>query len=52
MYSYRNSAERFFHWLESQKLTSPLTIDQLLVDKFLDRHLPVYQCPIPVPRYR
>ncbi len=52
MYSYRNSAEHFFHWLESQKSTSPLTIDQPLVDKFLDRHLPVCQCPIPAPRCR
>lgn len=52
MYSYRNSAEHFFHWLESQKLTSPLIINQLLIDKFLDRHLPVCQCPIPAPRRR
>jgi integrase/recombinase XerD len=49
---YQRAAEHFFYWLESKKLTLPLRIDEPLIQKFLNQHIPVCKCPMPAPRDR
>jgi site-specific recombinase XerD len=52
LYSYRNSAEHFLHWLESKNLTLPLLLNKSIIDEFLNNHIPVCQCHLPAPRRR
>lgn len=49
---YRRAAEHFFYWCETRKLTSPLLIDEPLIQKFLTQHIPICKCPMPAPTDR
>jgi integrase/recombinase XerD len=48
----RTAAEHFVFWLQSQKLLSPVKVDEPLIQKFINKHIPICKCPKPAPRYR
>jgi len=49
---YRRSIEHFLRWLEDENFNPQINIDELIIHKFLDQHIPTCNCSQPAPRSR
>lgn len=49
---YRRAIEHFLYWMSLDKPTRPFHINELIINEFIDAHVPVCHCPKPAPKRR